>query len=107
MLQRFIIFIFIGNLVKNGAGEFIVPVPPIFDSRWEMRAEPWETDLFLQQAADFSLDQTHWDFNLGKESVITGWVTLEGGGVPDQGRVSAEGRWMNHDAQLDQTPKQR
>ncbi len=83
-------------------GDYIIPVPPIYDSRWAVRAMPGETPLTMQQASQFDLAQTNWDFYLEQESVISGRVQLKGGGTPGSGGVNAQSRWMDHGVGIDQ-----
>ena len=82
-------------------GDYIIPVPPIYDSLWGIQVNPWETDLTMQRAGRFNLAETNWDFQLEKESVISGLIHYEGG-APDYGQVQAEGRWMDQGAEIDQ-----
>jgi peptide/nickel transport system substrate-binding protein len=83
-------------------GDYILPVPPIYDSRWGVSVRPEGPELMYQWAHQFDLaQQSHWDFELGLGSVIAGWVTLDGG-VPDYGWVNADGPWMSNGAEIDQ-----
>jgi len=86
----------------NVDGDYIIPVPPIYDSEWAIRVMPWETDLYMQQASRINLASTNWDFHLDVESVISGRVQLKGGGTPDYGQINAQSRWMDHGTEIDQ-----
>jgi len=82
-------------------GFYIVPVPPSYDSRWEVSARPWGTDLGFQWAAEFDLSQhTNWDFDLGPGGMITGFITNNGSPV-DEVHVYAESNWMHNGANTD------
>ena len=82
-------------------GNYIIPVPPFFDSRWNVSAHPWGTNLSVQQAGNFDLwAQTNWDFNLGPEATISGRVTLDGQPVAYV-QVDAQGNWIGNGDQTD------
>lgn len=82
-------------------GDYILPVPPIYDSMWGISARPYDTDLAFEWAHRVWLDQdTTWDFDLGPGGVIEGCIT--DGGVPvPYGWVGAEGSWMEYWVQID------
>ncbi len=85
----------------DASGDYIVPVPPIYDSYWAVDINPNATDLGAQWAQGFDLNlHTQWDFVLGPGGTITGHITS--GGVPlSRIWVNAGSPWQNRGAQTD------
>jgi len=77
----------------DAGGNYIIPVPPIYDSYWSVEVRAYGTDLGFEYADGFDLAQhTQWDFDLGPGGTITGRIT--NGGVPVvNDLVSASSDW--------------
>ncbi len=65
-------------------GDYVIPVPPIFDSGWAVQVRPDGTDLGAQRAHDFDLSrQTNWDFDLELGAQLSGCLSDGGAPVPN------------------------
>jgi peptide/nickel transport system substrate-binding protein len=79
-------------------GDYILPVPPIYDSRWGVSARPEGPELMHQWAHQFDLAQhTHWDFDLALGGSIAGCVTDGGAPVPNLWVTANAGEMHNGD----------
>ncbi|MBW1774675.1 MAG: hypothetical protein JRJ82_17580, partial [Deltaproteobacteria bacterium] len=86
----------------DAGGNYVVAVPPSYDSRWAVSVRPYDTDLGFQWAQDFYLgDQTQWDFDLGPGGTISGQIT-DGGSPVAYAWVNADSKWMNEGAETDE-----
>ncbi|MBP6803845.1 MAG: carboxypeptidase regulatory-like domain-containing protein [Chloroflexi bacterium] len=82
-------------------GDYILPVPPIYDSHWGVSARPAGPDLMHKWAHQFDLaQQTNWDFDLGLGATITGCIT-DGGAPVVNMWVNANSGEINNGAQTD------
>ncbi|MCA9935494.1 MAG: carboxypeptidase regulatory-like domain-containing protein, partial [Anaerolineales bacterium] len=90
------------NRATDASGNYILPVPPIYDSYWGVSAYPDGPDLMYKWAHQFDLAQhTNWDFDLGFSGTITGCIT--DGGMPIANLwVNADSGEMNHGNQTDE-----
>jgi len=89
------------NRRTDADGDYVLPVPPIYDSYWGVSARPEGPDLMYRWAHQFDLAQhTNWDFDLGMGGVITG--CLSDGGAPVANIwVNANSGEMNNGDQTD------
>lgn len=89
------------NRRTDANGDYIVPVPPVYDSYWAVGIRPWGTDLGFEWAHGFDLEQqSQWDFDLKPGGVITGWITVDG--IPSGDiNVWTESGWNSMDAWTD------
>lgn len=82
-------------------GDYLLPVPPIYDSYWGVRVHPDGPDLMYQWAHQFDLAQhTHWDFDLGLGGTITGCLS-DGGTAVANVWINANSGVMNNGDQTD------
>ncbi|MCB8983600.1 MAG: carboxypeptidase regulatory-like domain-containing protein [Ardenticatenaceae bacterium] len=86
----------------NASGNYILPLPPIYDSYWGVSAHPDGPDLMYKWAHQFDLAQhTNWDFDLGYGATISGCITDDGTPVVNAW-VNADAGEMNNGAQTDE-----
>ncbi|MBE2197986.1 MAG: DUF11 domain-containing protein [Anaerolinea sp.] len=79
-------------------GDYVLPVPPIYDSRWGVSVRPENPDLMHQWAHQFNLAQhTNWDFDLGFGGSIAGCITDGGVPVPNLWVTANSGEMHNGD----------
>jgi len=80
-------------------GDYIIPVPPIYDSQWGVGVYPQESDLENEWAHRFWLqDQAEWDFDLQPGAAIEGCITDNDIPVTSGGWVQANSVWGEHGA---------